>query len=179
MWIYILAAVILVLSLLLCAPISVTIVYQKVGADIKKSMAFGIGIIRIPLPRAMQKKEKDVPQETEREKMSFQNVKKTLTKAYDVLQFLKKKFTVNLFSMQIRMGLGDAADTGIAVGAAYTFLYSFLGMVDRQFVLKKQSVGIEPVFNAMGFDIDFKGTFSLKIWHMIRLIMKIRKGDAK
>ncbi len=177
----IVAAVLLFLILLLCTHVRVAIEFRYIGTEKKESVTVGIFGIRIPITRAFRKKTKN-EEETcapKQNKVTFHDVKKMFQRVYDAACYLKKKLTVNFFSVAIRMGMGDAADTGIAVGAAYAFLYQLLGMMDRQFILKKQAISIEPVYNGMGFDIEFKGTFSLRIWHLFGLIIKIRKEDAK
>ena len=147
----------------------------------------GIGLLRFNLTKILQKKLSE-PSETqkinaekteEKKKLTFQDIENTLSKIIEVLKYLRKKFTIRLFSLKVRMGLGDAADTGIATGAAYGSIYSLLGAADRFFVLKKHEVVITPVFQGLGLEAEIRGEFGLRVIYCLGLLNKIRKEDVK
>jgi len=114
----------------------------------------------------------------EKRKLNFSDVLSGISKRVEILRYLKKKFTVRLFSLRVRMALGDAADTGIATGAGYTSVYGILGLIDRYFILKKHEVMITPVFQGFGFETEFNGEFQLRVFYCLGLLNKIRKDDA-
>ncbi len=135
------------------------------------------------MPQTEKRESKEEPEEdgetSKKEKLSFRDIENALSKGVEVLRYLRKKFTVKLFCLRVRMGLGDAADTGIATGAGYAAIYSILGSIDRYFILKKHEVVITPVFRGVGLEMEFRGEFQLRLVYCLGLINKIRKGDAK
>ncbi len=170
------------LAALLLVPARARISLSYLGGVLSYSVHVGLGFLQLNITPMLSKK-KPKPQsppgeEKKEKKFSFEDLKKTLSKGVEVLSYLRKKFTVKLFSLRVRMGLGDAADTGLATGAGYAAIYNILGTIDRFFVLKKHEVVITPVFQGMGFEAEFRGTFQLRILHCLGLIYKIRKEDV-
>lgn len=170
------------LAALLFVPARVRVSLSYIGGELSYSVHAGLGVLQLNItPRLAKKKpkpQKPPAEEEEKKKFSFEDLEKMLSKGVDVLSYLRKKFTVKLFSLRVRMGLGDAADTGLATGAGYAAIYNILGTIDRLFVLKKHEVVITPVFQGMGFEAEFHGTFQLRILHCLGLIYKIRKEDV-
>ncbi|MDD6308777.1 MAG: DUF2953 domain-containing protein [Clostridia bacterium] len=175
---------ILLFVCLLLTPATIEMRVIHASGTHEVALYAGIGALRIRLG-ANKKKEKqrtvsaEEHEEKQKEKPSIDTVKTAIEKGISIVRYLQKKFTVKLFSIDLRMGLGDAADTGIAVGAAYTALYTLLGEMDRYFILKKQRVSVQPDFSGLAFDIDFKGIFQLRLLYCLGLLIKIRKEDVK
>lgn len=183
-WLISILSAILLFIILLFMPVKIAGSFSYIGGESDYSLYVGLGPIRINLKKLLVKA-KEKPEETkseeekEKKKLSFKDVESGLKKGVEALRYLKKKFTVSLFSFKARFSLGDAADTGIATGAAYGSIYSILGAIDRYFILKKQEVIITPVFQGVGFETELKGNFQLRLIYCLGLIIKVRKGDVK
>ncbi len=180
----ILSAILALLVVLLFMPIKISGSFSYIGGEAAYSLFAGLGPIRINLKELLMKaketpKTKEPEVEKEKKKLSFADVENGIEKGVETLRYLKKKFTVSLFSFKARFSLGDAADTGIATGAAYGSIYSILGAIDRYFILKKQEVIITPVFSGIGFETELRGEFQLRLIYCLGLIIKVRKGDVK
>ncbi len=178
------AGLVLLFVLLLLAPVRIKLRFLHQGGKSDGMICAGLGFLQINLTNLLQKKSAEVPEKkpekekTEKKKLSFADVENALSKGVQAIRYLKKKFTVRLFSLRVRMALGDAADTGIATGAGYASIYGILGTIDRYFILKKHEVVITPVFQGMGLEMEFRGEFQLRLLYCLGLIKKIRKGDA-
>ncbi len=184
----IMLGIVLLVVLFLFSSAWIHVSFSYLGGKPVYSLTVGIGWLRLNLTKFLQKKLQESPKaqtkdkketEEEKKKLTFQDIEKALSKIIEVLQYLRKKFTVRLFSFKARMGVGDAADTGIATGAAYGSIYSLLGMADRFFVLKKHEVIITPVFQGVGLETEIHGEFGLRVIYCLGLLNKIRKEDVK
>ena len=178
--IYLFAIPVLVLLILLFMPVRIKTNFSYLNGNFTCVIKVGIGIVQLDISRFLRKKQRsqNKAKEEEKKKLTFSAMMNGFSKATDVLRYLKKKFTIKLFSIKVRMALGDAADTGIATGAGYTAIYSLLGTLDRYFILKKYDVNITPVFQGFGFEAEFQGEFQLRLLYCLDLLIKIRKEDA-
>lgn len=172
--------IVVLLLILLFMPVGIKIHFSYLNGKFKPVIKAGLGFIQIDLSRFLRRKQ--TKPETEKEKgkkdLTFSAMMNSFSKATDALRYLKKKFTVKLFSINVRMALGDAADTGIATGAGYAAIYSLLGTLDRYFILKKYDVNITPVFQGFGFEAEFQGEFQLRLLYCFGLFSKMRKEDV-
>ncbi len=178
---YIAIGVLLLCFLLLLAPLRIQISFSYLENTPKYTLRAGLGFLQFNISGLLSRKKKQPAlekQEKEKKDFSFRELETLLSKGVEILSYLRKKFTVHLFSLRVRMGLGDAADTGIATGAGYAAIYNILGTIDRYFVLKKHEVSITPVFQGMGFEAEFRGDFRLRLIYCLGLIYKIRKEDV-
>ncbi len=179
---YIVLAVLALLLVLLLSPAWIRISFSYIGGKTTVSFFAGLGPIRVNLTKLLQRRDRPekpkVPEENKK-KLSFADIETGIKKAIDAARYLRKKFTVSLFSLKVRLATGDAADTGIVTGAAYASVYSLLGLIDRHFVLKKHEVVITPVFQGVGLEAEICGKFQLRLIRCLGLINKVRKGDVK
>lgn len=174
----------LFLLLILFLPLQVRVDVSRIADKTDFAVYAGLGPVQIPITPFLQKKrrkEAGKPKEEESEKKPFSlsNLEKGISRGIETLRYLKKKLTVSAFSLKMRFSLGDAADTGIATGAAYAAIYGLLGKIDRYFVLKRYEVNLTPVFNGFGCEGVFTCTLRLRLMYGIGLILKIRKEDVK
>ncbi len=182
LWVLYIAAIVLALLLvLLFLPVWVQGSFSHVAGENTYSLYAGLGPIRINLTKLLKKERPEKAKEPaeEKKKLSFADIENSIQKGIDAVKYLRKKFTVSLFSLKVRFATGDAADTGIATGAAYGSVYSLLGAIDRYFILKKHEVVITPVFQGVGLEAEFCGKFQLRLIYCLGLINKVRKGDVK
>ena len=177
----------LVLTFLICAcPLRLVIHFSHISEETSFSLFGGLGFFKMNLTTLLsKKKKKKTPEDNKNEEkkrkkdFSFRDLEKMIQKGISLLQYLKKKLTVKLFALNARFALGDAADTGIGTGVAYSSIFNLLGLIDHYFILKKQEVVITPVFQGIGFEADFKCEIQLRLIYVIGLILKIRKEDVK
>ncbi len=175
--IYVVSALILFLLIILLSPIRL---YAEVRKDEKGCAAkitaafwfvkFSIFDTQKPQKHSLQTEdatEKDNPEK------SLEDIKKLFEALLGVLRSLRKRFCVSNFSMDILIGTGDAASTGIITGSGYALIYNILGTIDRYFILKKQHVSVTPDFDRQCLYIDFKGSFSLKVIYALNTLTKI------
>ncbi len=178
------AGLALLFLVFLLIPVRIKLTFSHFAGKSEWAVYAGLGFLQINVTKLLQKNP-SVPEvrekkTDEKKKLSFQEVENAFLKGVESVRYLKKKFTIRLFSFRARMGLGDAADTGIVTGGAYTALYGILGISDRYFILKKHEVVITPVFQGVGLEMEFRGEFQLRIIYCLGLINKIiRKGDVK
>ncbi len=178
----ILLFVLVLFVLLLLAPLRIRLFFSHFNGKTDFTVYAGLGFLQVNLSKLLKRKKNEKPKEQkettpEKKKLSMKDVENGFLKGVEALRYLKKKFTVKLFSIRIRMGLGDAADTGIATGAGYATIYGILGKIDRYFILKKHEVSIIPVFQGMGLEMEFRGECILRLIYCLGLIQKIRKED--
>jgi len=178
----ILLSVLVLFALLLLVPLRIRVCFSHVNSETDFTVYVGLGFLQVNLSKLMKRKKKVKLKEQKeapsaKKKLSLQDVENGFLKGVEVLRYLKKKFTVKLFSLRMRMGLGDAADTGLVTGAGYAAIYGILGKIDRYFILKKHEVSIIPVFQGMGLEMVFRGECSLRLIYCLGLIQKIRKED--
>lgn len=170
----------LLLFLYLC-PIRLIIHFLCAGDNVTFNLYGGVGFIKFNLMPVLssKKKRKDQPAPSHKKGFSFCRLEESLSKGVEMLRYLKKKLTICSFSLKSRFSLGDAADTGIATGAAYGTIYNILGLCDQYFVLKKHEVVITPVFQGFGFEADLHCELRLRLLYVIGLVLKIKRGDVK
>ncbi len=174
----------LFLLVVLFLPLQLRVNISRIADKTDFAVYAGLGPVQMQITPFLQKKRQkkaEKPKEAELEKKTFSlaNLEKGISRGIEVLGYLKKKLTVSVFSIKVRFSLGDAADTGIATGAAYAAIYGLLGKMDRYFILKRHEVLLTPVFEGLGCEGVFTCTLRLRLLYGIGLILKIRKEDVK
>jgi len=98
----------------------------------------------------------------------------------DVLAFAKKKIHVYDFFVNLSFGVSDAADTGKLTGALWSFVGLVFPVLDSSLTFDiVPTVNITPVFNNPCFEFSYKGNYSLRVIHIIKLAIKILKKYKK
>lgn len=170
---YIVSAILLFLLIILLSPIRIYTEVRKNEKGFCAKITAVFWFIKLTVFDTQKpSKEKPAPAEDTPQK-GLDNVKGIFDAIINVLHSLKKRFTVSLFSMDMLVGTGDAATTGITVGSAYALIYNMLSAVDNYFVLKNQFVSVTPDFDKPCFYLEFKGNFSLKIIYALNTLTKI------
>ncbi|MBO4896726.1 MAG: DUF2953 domain-containing protein [Clostridia bacterium] len=191
----VLIIVLAVLALLLLLPVKADVSFLLLGGQDRLCVKAGIVAPFLTVfdstKKKAKKKKKKEESETEKEepdkkkekknkkKYSFEQIKKLLKMVFDALAFVKKHLVISNLKLHFHMGFDDAAQTGIAVGSAWGFLYDFVALCDRKFKLKKHSVHVAPDFTQEVFETDLNVKLSFKLIYAIIVAVKILKGMRK
>lgn len=187
MWWWIaVCAVILALVVLLFKRMPIEIIYAA-SAKYKKQAfrlkVYGINLIHEKKDKPAKKKKEKKPKKDEKEKnFGFDEFMKLLgrvkdiykrikTGVGDVLSYLGKKTQCKGFVIHLDLGFSDAAQTGIASGAAYGSVYSAASLVYNNIKMDKKDLDIEvnPHFDVPCASLYIKGIFRLSPAHIIKV----------
>lgn len=184
--------ILLVIALLLFLPISADVSFELLGGIDRLRVKAGLAAPFITVfdsskkkkvknkeKKPKEEKEEEDKEENKKKKKSFEDIKKILNLAADILTFLKKRLKIILLKLHFHMGFDDAAKTGIATGSAWGFLYDFVSLCDRKFNLKKHSVHVSPDFTQEVFETDINVKISIRLIYAIIVAIKFLKGMKK
>lgn len=90
-----------------------------------------------------------------------------------IKEYLRRKVTLNEYYLEITFGTGNASHTGVLGG----FIWAVVGIVTsylaNNFKIIKKSVAIKPDFVEKKLSIDVYCIFSVKIVHIIVVVIRI------
>lgn len=190
------AFIILLICILLILPVSLDLKYLYLGGSGRMTVRAGISALHVTVfDSAKQEKKKtaeseeakkdDEKKKEKKEKLDFGRMKKILSESLNLLSYLSKRLTVDRLKLHFHIGLEDAAATGIAIGAAWAFLYDFVSLCDNKLKLKSHSVNVCPDFKEEVFETDIRLVISIRIIFAVILAVKAMKlylkmkGDNK
>lgn len=92
-----------------------------------------------------------------------------------LLAFFQKKLCIYKYVMHLDLGFPDAANTGIAAGAAYALVYGLAALIYNRLNLKKKDldVYVTPHFHNAKIDFYFNGIFGFRLVHIIRALFML------
>lgn len=139
---------------------------KKIGFDIKKK----------------QKKEKDKKLEKNSNKKEKGTILERLYNLYTELQkmkytyilskeFLRKRLVLKNIEANVDFGLSDAAKTGIATGAVWTFIYNVFGFITRIFTVENHKFNVKPDYNNEKFFVSIDGILTFRIANIISIAL--------
>ena len=146
LWI-VLGIVLLVLILLLFMPVGIGAKYEK-GAFIIAEVAFCKMVIPFNkiLGDRSKKKAKEKP---EKEKTPEEEIEKNiigidfvLSLLGDFRRFVRKRFKLKGFDMNITVGTADAASTAVSTGLLWTLSYNLLALIDKLVYVENPKVNV-------------------------------------
>lgn len=96
----------------------------------------------------------------------------------DMEKFLvhfRKKLRIPKYVMHLDLGFADAANTGVAAGAAYALVYGVAALIYNHLNLQKKDLDIyvTPHFHNPKLDFYFNGIFRLRFAHIIRALFML------
>lgn len=100
----------------------------------------------------------------------YNNIKKYSNTFNKIIHYIIKKIHINSLNWSIKIGLGDAALTGIAYGVLWTIIGTLLNILlnyKKIKEIKDMNINIYPNFNESILEIDFFCIIKLKIVHII------------
>lgn len=108
---------------------------------------------------------------------------KTYIKYADGLNHLASKTDIQNLSLNINIGLGDAALTALAYGSIISVYYPLRDYFIKRFKLKSSRLELFPHFNDRRFDVVLNCIFYIKLGHIIivgfkMLIHSIKGGET-
>ena len=111
------------------------------------------------------------------EKLRFYDALYTALKpdVIKLLVYFQKKLRIPKYVMHLDFGFPDAANTGVAAGAAYALVYGFAALIYNHLNLKKKDldVYVVPHFHDAKIDFYFNGIFKLRFVHIIRALFML------
>lgn len=156
--------------------------YQKQAFRVK---ICGIEVFREKDDDSKKKKEKTEKEESankEKKKFGFDEfmdlldkvcaiIKKVNEGIVKILSYLGRKTHCSKFIIHLDLGFEDAAQTGVASGAAYGTVYSTASMVYNNIKMDIEDLDIEvnPHFDKPCASLYIKGIFRLSAAHIIRV----------
>ncbi len=191
MWWWIaVCAVLLALIILLFKRMPIEIIYAASAKYKKQALrvkVYGIDLIREKKGTHKKKKKTKKPKTEEKEKkFGFDEFMRLLGRVKDIykriksgigeiLSYLGKKTQCKGFVIHLDLGFDDAAQTGIASGAAYGSVYGAASLVYNSLNMKKEDLDIEvnPHFDTPCASLYIKGIFRLSPAHIIRVIFML------
>ncbi|HHV99022.1 MAG TPA: DUF2953 domain-containing protein [Clostridiaceae bacterium] len=93
----------------------------------------------------------------------------------DIINYLKKKLTVQEFSLKVRLGTGDAFYTGILNGLMWSITGAVLSFICSNFCVIKKCIDVQPNFSKKEMKIDFYCILKTKLVHIIVVRIKFYK----
>lgn len=189
-FLYILLALIFVLTILSFMPVSAEIHYEYINKVQKLDIVLRLfKIIKIKIPVNQNKKEKKIKDENakktkrdfsiERLKQLFSDIENALSDSkseiFKILSTIKKHLLINRVLFEMEYGLSDAAKTGMANGALWASSSGVLSAIDNFSEIKSVSLNIYPVFDRECFNARFIGIITLKFTHIISIGIKLLK----
>ena len=90
-----------------------------------------------------------------------------------ILKYLTNRCVIPKFVVHLDIGFTDAAQTGMASGAAYALVYGIAGAVYNNLHLKKKNMDIyvQPQFHKACIDFYFNGIIRLRVAHIIKVLI--------
>ncbi|MBM6617454.1 DUF2953 domain-containing protein [Bacillus suaedaesalsae] len=195
-WLYIVGGLLLFLILLLISKLHITISFSHKKDDDQLTIKFRVWLFRytlnIPLIRVDQetnsivvakKKEKEEPkskQFTAQEILnSFKDTKEILQHVISLHRIVSKFFSkvrVHKLEWHTNFGIGDAALTGVLVGAGWALKGSIIGLISRYMRLKEvPEMSITPLFLQVYSQTQIKCIISFRIGNAILAGIRIVK----
>ncbi|WP_157888156.1 DUF2953 domain-containing protein [Bacillus marinisedimentorum] len=131
-------------------------------------------------------KKNEKPSKEKEVKFSWQTIKNQIDKAQDFIQHVShfknitrhflSKISVTRLEWHSRIGTGDAAQTAVLYGAAWTLKGNTVGLVSNFMNLKAEpQMQVTPLFNERVLDTSFECMFSFRIGNAIGAALKVLK----
>lgn len=178
-WLYCLIGFVLLLfSIVLFSTIRIVLTLEKKQDDAWR-VNFGVRVhghlFAIPLPDG-QKAEHPKKDKTKRQPEQKEDIQvfALLQKGYHLFRKLeytmlmsregiRKRLVLEKLDLDLKFGLGDAAETGIATGVAWGLLYNIYAQLDRFVTVENHGFQLTPVFNSRGFQVLFSGVLRFRL----------------
>ncbi len=173
--IIILAAVTAICIFLLSLKLKIQTAYKNDIFSVKISV-FGITVFDNHKKKA---EKKEITEKTEKENSGILNLlmmnKDSIAEDLKhIFKFAKRKIHVNGFLFDLTFGVKDAADTGILCGGVWVFIGTVFPVLENSLAFDDiPIINVTPVFNKIEFTLEYKGNYTLRIIHIIRLGIKL------
>lgn len=164
------AIIILLFVIILYLPIGIGAKYEK-GTFVLVKVAFFS--FSIPINRVLGAKKKKKP-EKDTEKNAENDIEKgivgldfILSLFGDFRRFVRKRFSLSDFELEVVFGTGDAASTAVYTGHLWSLSYNLLALIDKLMYVDEPKVSVNPVFDDVTFSAKAKGIIKTRLAHII------------
>lgn len=183
--VWIIAAVLIFLLIISLIPINA--VFTVSYSDGLEGMELFIKFLFIKIPifpkaKKAEKKPESPEQTAENDTIDKNKMVKSTKKIYHLLTGLSEDISkiismlvshtigIKNLAVEATIGTEDAMFTGITVGAANGFIYSLLGLIEGNMMLKQFYVSVEPDWNNKLIDAGAYIKLYTSIFNIVRLI---------
>lgn len=102
------------------------------------------------------------------------NKNEILSDVKEVLGVVRRKIHTEHFEIYLRFGTGDAAKTGILCGEIWSVTGVLFPVLENSLkFVKTPEITVEPQFDKPCFEFSYKGIYSLRIYRIIPLVLKL------
>lgn len=159
-----------VLVLILYIPIGIGAKYENGTFVIVKIafLKFDIPLVNLLKGKSKKKKRSKAAKKPEDEiEKSIVGIDFVLSLLGDFRRFVRKRFSVTDFAIDITFGTADAASTAVLTGHLWSLVYNLLSLIDKLMYVDNPSVSINPVFNSATFTAQARGIIKTRLAHII------------
>ncbi|MEG6611794.1 DUF2953 domain-containing protein [Pseudoclostridium thermosuccinogenes] len=179
----------LLLLVLFVTKLNVIVDYKLSGKDDWGTVTFSAfgGLLKynIKLPVRKRKDAGDSIEKKGREgapRDKLNNIKEVYKSIAEIRKYLGKKIILDMLRLKVHIGTGDACETGILSGFAWTILGTAVSYVINSFRLSKAfntDIAVNPYFVEKKFIIELYCIFDIKFVHIIVVALKYKISKKK
>ncbi len=85
----------------------------------------------------------------------------------DFRRFVRKRFSLEDFNINIVFGTSEASSTAVASGAFWALIYNLIGLIDMLVQVKKPYIDIKPIFNDAVWNLTAEGVIVSRPVHVV------------
>ncbi len=189
--------ILILLALVFTIPIKFEAAINTEGAEIKIKYLF-FKFTLFPVDKSEKADKTKKKSKNKSKTPSDKNSKKQLKFLYyfknDLVSSIKKivnyvlshAIIIKKLNINIKIGTGDPADTGMLCGGLYSFVYSAIGLLQASTKLKDHNVIIDPDFENTSFQAGAYALLSTRLAHifvllitLIRLLIKYKSAKKR
>ena len=172
------AIVIILVIFILCAPVAAELSFMEKELLVRVTL-WGIPVLKL---KPKKKKKETIKNKTPEEKTkSFEKKTKNLGERLrrfahickTSARLLRKYTRIKDFSINIRVGTGDAAITAVSTGALWAAVYTLLGIVGTIIYIDRHNVNIIPDYAQSLFNAEGKCIIKSRIAYIIIIAITI------
>ena len=127
-------------------------------------------------PRHQKKESKTEEMTAEGFFTRLEKIKETLLTVKDVVvtvcRYLGPRISFSEISVKSTFGTGDAAKTGILVGAVWTLSGNIYSFLCRFFAIDYPEIQLDPIFDQKCFEIEAYGIIKIRPVHIITAVIR-------
>jgi len=146
----------------------------------------GLRLVRVKKKDLEKKEKKKEKKEKKKEGLNLTDIYKKiksikcfydLNKKYirDIIDYLKKKLTIQELNLKVRLGTGDAFYTGVLSGLMWSIAGAVIALICSNFCVMKKCTDVQPNFSKKEMKIDFYCILKTKLVHIIVVRIKFYK----
>ena len=107
------------------------------------------------------------------------NYKKNYIKYEPYIKIIKENLILNNISWYTEIGMGDAAETAVTVGAVWAIKASVIFLISKSYNLPEVLINVVPNYNTNTFETTIDCIFSVKLGYIINANIKVILAQIK